>query len=75
MGAFPDAKGESMQRNAQRATAILAAATALGAAAAALAPSAGSGDARSMLDLLVVMRDGHGAVPLAQPDDLSRRAR
>jgi hypothetical protein len=54
------------------AAAVLCAAT-LAAAAAALAPVATPSGPRELLDHLRVLRDGHGALALPQPDDPPRR--
>ena len=62
-----------MPRHLHHAAAAVLGAAALAATAAALAPAAPQSGARELLDHLRVLRDGHGAVPLPQPDDLPRR--
>jgi hypothetical protein len=76
MGASSIAKEDaSMPRHLHHAAAAVLGAAALAATAAALAPAASPTGARALLDSLVVLRDGHGAILIPQPDDPSRRTR
>lgn len=62
-----------MPRHPHQLAAAVLGAAALAATAAALAPAARPGEVRALLDQLMILRDGHGAVLLPQPDDPSRR--
>jgi hypothetical protein len=76
MGASSIAKGDaSMPRHLYHAAAATLCAGALAASAAALAPAMPVSGLRALVDSLMVLRDGHGAVPLPHPDDPSRRTR
>lgn len=62
-----------MPRHLHHAAAAVLGAAALAVTAAALAPAAPQGEVRALLDRLLILRDGHGALHLPQPDDSSRR--
>ena len=62
-----------MPRHLHHAAAAVLGAATLAAAAAALAPATPQSGARELLERLLVLRDGHGAAPLPQPDHPPRR--